>query len=277
VDIFEEPVMDQQGHNFEKWAIESWLLDHDTCPLGREPLTREGLFPNRALQEDILEWSSRTSEKDLQIQELLGEIERLKLAVQPIIKRPASEKKVQFLLEPGTTNEPSEAGGQPSDSAAGEKPQSGGNSALYFGTATLSLESCVLRKRTNTKLKLITGNPEHEGAVLTVTTWPLYDKEVGAEYSDLDSAVADLSGKRFAFVINVKSAAGLPATHCRRVFCTYQFKEKKDPPIQTAVCFKTTEPKWNRIKQFSWPAFTEDLAEYFCSDDVVTFEVVGQP
>ena len=80
-----------------------------------------------------------------QIQELLGEIERLKLAVQPIIKRPASEKKVQFLLEPGTTNEPSEAGGQPSDSAAGEKPQSGGNSALYFGTATLSLESCVLR------------------------------------------------------------------------------------------------------------------------------------
>ena len=35
VDIFEEPVMDQQGHNFEKWAIESWLLDHDTCPLGR--------------------------------------------------------------------------------------------------------------------------------------------------------------------------------------------------------------------------------------------------
>ena len=43
------------------------------------------------------------------------------------------------------------------------------------------------------------------------------------------------------------------------------------------VCFKTTEPKWNRIKQFSWPAFTEDLAEYFCSDDVVTFEVVGQP
>ena len=35
--------------------------------LCREPLTREGLFPNRALQEDILEWSSRTSEKDLQV------------------------------------------------------------------------------------------------------------------------------------------------------------------------------------------------------------------
>eukprot|EP01012_Entosiphon_sulcatum_P066363 TRINITY_DN95570_c0_g1_i1.p1 TRINITY_DN95570_c0_g1~~TRINITY_DN95570_c0_g1_i1.p1 ORF type:complete len:441 (-),score=79.81 TRINITY_DN95570_c0_g1_i1:3-1208(-) len=48
-----DPVMDRNGHNFEKSAITQWLQRHNTCPVGREPLSVSDLFPNRALKELI--------------------------------------------------------------------------------------------------------------------------------------------------------------------------------------------------------------------------------
>ena len=48
--------MDREGHNFERTAIESWLSRSRECPIGREPLTVDQLFKNRALQEEIEEW-----------------------------------------------------------------------------------------------------------------------------------------------------------------------------------------------------------------------------
>lgn len=58
-EVMRDPVMDREGHNFEKEAIEAWLDRHPDCPMGREPLQREGLFPNRALREEILEAQAR--------------------------------------------------------------------------------------------------------------------------------------------------------------------------------------------------------------------------
>ena len=51
-----DPVMDPMGHNFERCAIERWLRSgHSSCPIGREALGQESLFPNRALREEIEE------------------------------------------------------------------------------------------------------------------------------------------------------------------------------------------------------------------------------
>lgn len=52
-DIMDDPVMDQQGHSYERRAIEAWLTKHQTSPTSRLPLTREQLIPNRSLHDAI--------------------------------------------------------------------------------------------------------------------------------------------------------------------------------------------------------------------------------
>lgn len=44
-----EPVITPDGNTYEKYAIEQWLLTHDTDPLSRNKLTVEQLIPNRML------------------------------------------------------------------------------------------------------------------------------------------------------------------------------------------------------------------------------------
>lgn len=34
-EVMRDPVMDREGHNFEKEAIEAWLDRHPDCPMGR--------------------------------------------------------------------------------------------------------------------------------------------------------------------------------------------------------------------------------------------------
>eukprot|EP00668_Euglena_longa_P040939 GGOE01053880.1.p1 GENE.GGOE01053880.1~~GGOE01053880.1.p1 ORF type:complete len:576 (-),score=80.34 GGOE01053880.1:536-2212(-) len=55
-DVMQEPLMDQEGHNFDGPAIRAWLLHHDACPIGRELLRPEWLYRNVALGEGIAEW-----------------------------------------------------------------------------------------------------------------------------------------------------------------------------------------------------------------------------
>jgi len=55
-EVMHAPVMDSCGHNFERTAVEAWITSgHTTCPVGREPIALQYLFPNRALQEEIEE------------------------------------------------------------------------------------------------------------------------------------------------------------------------------------------------------------------------------
>ena len=52
-DIMQDPVMDREGHTFERVNIEKWIGTHHNCPLGREPLALTDLSPNRALRDAI--------------------------------------------------------------------------------------------------------------------------------------------------------------------------------------------------------------------------------
>lgn len=57
LDIMKEPVMDRDGHTYEKRAILEWLeRGHEICPLTRKPLRLSDIIPNRALQCRIEEW-----------------------------------------------------------------------------------------------------------------------------------------------------------------------------------------------------------------------------
>jgi len=53
-DIMLEPVVDREGHTFERAAIEHWVVEHhNTCPISRAPLELADLVPNRALHDAI--------------------------------------------------------------------------------------------------------------------------------------------------------------------------------------------------------------------------------
>ena len=45
--------MDLCGHHFERSAIETYLESNPICPISRQPLTRQQLFPSLLLREVI--------------------------------------------------------------------------------------------------------------------------------------------------------------------------------------------------------------------------------
>ncbi|MFA6409244.1 MAG: U-box domain-containing protein, partial [Gammaproteobacteria bacterium] len=55
LDFMKDPVIDHEGHSFERKAITEWISinKQPTCPVGCEPLKLEELVPNRALREAI--------------------------------------------------------------------------------------------------------------------------------------------------------------------------------------------------------------------------------
>jgi hypothetical protein len=58
-DLMEDPVMCPEGQSFERAAIEDWLRISKTNPVTRNPLTKDMLFPNRALRDSIQLYKAR--------------------------------------------------------------------------------------------------------------------------------------------------------------------------------------------------------------------------
>jgi Mg-chelatase subunit ChlD len=48
-----DPVMDPEGHSYERSAIEAWLKANSESPMTRSPLTASQLIPNRGLRDAI--------------------------------------------------------------------------------------------------------------------------------------------------------------------------------------------------------------------------------
>jgi len=57
--VMVDPVIDPEGHSYERSAIEDWLGHNPTSPVTRNPLTAAMLAPNRALGTAIEEWQSQ--------------------------------------------------------------------------------------------------------------------------------------------------------------------------------------------------------------------------
>ena len=54
--VMTDPVIDPEGHSYERSAIEDWLTRSRTSPVTRTALKPEDLIPNRALRESIEEY-----------------------------------------------------------------------------------------------------------------------------------------------------------------------------------------------------------------------------
>jgi len=61
MDVMQDPVMDPEGHTYERSAIEAALAKNPESPMTRTPLTASQLVPNRGLRDAIAEWQSTAS------------------------------------------------------------------------------------------------------------------------------------------------------------------------------------------------------------------------
>lgn len=52
-DVMRDPVIDSEGHTYERAAIVQWLQTNPRSPITRKPMTVQDLKPNRALAEAI--------------------------------------------------------------------------------------------------------------------------------------------------------------------------------------------------------------------------------
>jgi len=50
-----DPVIAQDGHTYERKAIEEWLQKSKTSPMTREELSADNLVTNRLVREEILD------------------------------------------------------------------------------------------------------------------------------------------------------------------------------------------------------------------------------
>ncbi len=63
LDIMREPVMDRNGHTYEKRAILEWLeRGNEACPLTRNRMRMSDLVPNSSLQRRIQDWRREQGE-----------------------------------------------------------------------------------------------------------------------------------------------------------------------------------------------------------------------
>jgi len=65
-ELFRDPVLAQDGHTYEKEAIEQWIRKHGTSPLTRQPLSIEHLYPNHVVKKIVDAFETSTRNKKYQ-------------------------------------------------------------------------------------------------------------------------------------------------------------------------------------------------------------------
>lgn len=54
-----DPVVCEDGHSYERGAIEAWLKDHNTGPMSNVRLKSTAVVPNHALRNSIEAWHQK--------------------------------------------------------------------------------------------------------------------------------------------------------------------------------------------------------------------------
>src|ERR1700728_3275800 len=67
-EIFEDPVMGDDGHTYERKAITEWLTKNGTSPMTRQPMKIDSLRTNYAVKKMIEELRSARQSQQVQYQ-----------------------------------------------------------------------------------------------------------------------------------------------------------------------------------------------------------------
>eukprot|EP01084_Bolivina_argentea_P102697 183961_1 len=61
-DIMDDPVICSDGHSYERFAIEDWLIKHDKSPMTNTKLVTKQIFPNHGLRSMIQEYKMQQNQ-----------------------------------------------------------------------------------------------------------------------------------------------------------------------------------------------------------------------
>jgi hypothetical protein len=150
---------------------------------------------------------------------------------------------------------------------------------LYIGRAKVSLKNIIEQTSNYLTLPLVSDLAEVEGTQpqLIVNIYPVDSKGC----STLDNARArngakDLLGHRVDFVVHIISAKGIPPLYSHCVYCKYVYKWAEKDSYRTNDVKDCCDPEFDFKKRFAFSKMNQGLVDYFLSDNVITFEVIGE-
>jgi hypothetical protein len=78
-----DPVVAQDGHTYERTAIDTWLLNNSTSPMDRSPITNKKLYTNIGLKGAIQLWKNNNPDLVKEDEQLDRQIDIASLRTKP--------------------------------------------------------------------------------------------------------------------------------------------------------------------------------------------------
>eukprot|EP01063_Lacrimia_lanifica_P003313 TRINITY_DN1175_c0_g4_i1.p1 TRINITY_DN1175_c0_g4~~TRINITY_DN1175_c0_g4_i1.p1 ORF type:complete len:660 (+),score=260.82 TRINITY_DN1175_c0_g4_i1:95-1981(+) len=146
----------------------------------------------------------------------------------------------------------------------------------FIGRAKISLKNIIDQTSNYHTLPLSNeaNVPGGYNSTLIVNIYPV-DQEGSADMKRRIAA-KDLLGQRVDFVVHVLNAKGVPDAYNHQVHCQYSYKWAEKETYKTVVMHNTTDPEFDFKKRFAFSKMNQSLVEYFRSDSVIIFEVIGR-
>eukprot|EP00756_Hemistasia_phaeocysticola_P016647 Hpha_TRINITY_DN15490_c0_g4::TRINITY_DN15490_c0_g4_i1::g.176377::m.176377/K20196/KIF3B; kinesin family member 3B len=152
---------------------------------------------------------------------------------------------------------------------------------VYIGRAKVSLKNII--EQTSSYLSLPLSNesqvPGANKAILEVNIYPVDAKGSAAlernKAQHGDQEECSLLGQRVDFVVHIIRSRNIPKEYSGTVYCKYVYKWAEKDSYKTTDLKDTTDPEFDFKKRFAFSKMNQGLVEYFRSDNVITFEVIG--
>lgn len=147
----------------------------------------------------------------------------------------------------------------------------------YIGRAKVSLRNIIEQTSNYLTLPLVSDVPGvGDGAQLIVNIYPVDSKGCSTLDNATRTQAKDLLGHRVDFVVHIISARGLPKKFSHSVYCKYVYKWAEKDSYKTNDVADNCNPDFDFKKRFAFSKMNQGLVEYFQSDNVITFEVIGK-
>eukprot|EP01060_Flectonema_neradi_P013487 TRINITY_DN20262_c0_g1_i2.p1 TRINITY_DN20262_c0_g1~~TRINITY_DN20262_c0_g1_i2.p1 ORF type:complete len:643 (+),score=132.67 TRINITY_DN20262_c0_g1_i2:38-1966(+) len=146
---------------------------------------------------------------------------------------------------------------------------------MYIGRAKVSLRNIIEQNSAFFNLPLTneSGVRVTSKATLMVKIYPVDAKGAVVTQSPAKSE-RGLLGQRVDFVVHIISAMNIPKEFSNNVFCEFVYKWAEKDSYKTADA-SGTNPKFDFRKRFAFSKMNVGLVEYFRSDNVITFMIIG--
>eukprot|EP00755_Sulcionema_specki_P006434 Sspe_Gene.35470::Locus_17175_Transcript_1_1_Confidence_1.000_Length_2418::g.35470::m.35470/K17914/KIF13; kinesin family member 13 len=155
------------------------------------------------------------------------------------------------------------------------RPHYDADTSVYIGRAKVSLRNII--EQTPSYLTLpLTNETRVEGASETCLVVNIFPVDAqGHAVTKKPQAESDLLGQRIDFVVHIIGVKKVPEAYSKSVYCKYVYKWAEKDSYKTAEA-SGVSPCFDFKKRFAFSKMNAGLVDYFRSNNVITFEVIGE-